>query len=336
MGSGLNAWIGGAVESTYGTPVTVNTFWEFTSESLRLTKGTVQGGGLRGGAKYRPANRRLVTARGGEGDITMELPAKGLGKLLRAMTGSNPTPTASGPGYQQIHTPGTGSLPTLTLQKFTPYAATGSAGTTFTFHGAMCTSWEIACQAGGIATIRTSWDCEDVDKTTSPATPSYPVSNLFSFKDATLLIGGTPSTAAGETTVSGGSTVPVSGVTITGTNALAVDRRFFGNAGLKDIPLEDDYSQITGSLAGEFRDATLHDIFDTDATSTLVLRFVGSLISGSTYETAEVILPAIKLNGETPQVGGPGLTEFTSPFEALDDRTNPVIQIRTISTDATV
>lgn len=335
MGSGLNAWLGGKLETVYGTPVVPDRFWEFNTESLHSALIPVQGAGIRGGGLYPRAQRRVIAGRGAEGTVEMDLPTLGLGTLLKAAVGSSiTTPTVlTGTAYQQVHVPGT-TLPSLTLQKFVPYAAAGVSGDRFTYHGSMVTSWTIACAAGEIGTLSLEFDCEDEDKNVSAAgTPAFPVSSVFSFRDATLKVGGTATTTLGVTTVSGGASVPVRSATVTGSNSLATARRFFGNQGLKEIPLENSWRSVSGTLAGEFRDSTIYDLYSGNTSAALVLSFVGGLITGSTYETLEVICPAVKFEGETPQVGGAELIDISHPFVSLDDGTNPVVQLRVVSTE---
>src|SRR6185312_11520625 len=107
---------------------------------------------------------------------------------------------------------------------------------------------------------------------------SYPTPNgLFSFKDASnFKIGGTATTASGETTIASGVAVGtrVTGITITGPTPMKVDRYRLGNAGLKGEPIENAIPTITGSLTAEFFSRTeIYDLFKSNATTPLQLDF---------------------------------------------------------------
>jgi hypothetical protein len=49
--------------------------------------------------------------------------------------------------------------------------------------------------------------------------------------------------------------------------------------------------------------------------------------SGGAPELLDIIVPNIKLDGETPKVGGPAVVTQAVSFTGLDDETNPQIQI---------
>ena len=77
--------------------------------------------------------------------------------------------------------------------------------------------------------------------------------------------------------------------------------------------------------------------FLADTTAGLKLTFTGASIgSGSEKETFEIILPAIKFDGDTPAVAGPGVIDVTFNFTAYDDGTNAPLTINYKTTDSSL
>jgi hypothetical protein len=68
-----------------------------------------------------------------------------------------------------------------------------------------------------------------------------------------------------------------------------------------------------------------------------VLLLTGDPIGASgSNDTLEIILPAVKLKGAAPNVGGPDIVSMSVDFEAYSDETNPPVQVRIVSADATL
>lgn len=147
--TGIAAQIGYALESTAGTPATVTAFLPLVSESLGQEKARLESSGI-------IAGRRVLTSdqwNGGDitvsGSVQHELYNRGLGKLFTTMFGSVVT-TGSGP-YTHTFTPGDLTGDTLTIQVGRP--ATNGTVYPFTYAGMKMKSWELACNAGEIATL---------------------------------------------------------------------------------------------------------------------------------------------------------------------------------------
>lgn len=148
-GTGMDAQIGYALESTVGTPVTVTAFLPLVSESLMQERARLESAGIIAGRSV------LASQQWNGGDITVsgsiqhELYNRGLGKLFTAMFGSVAT-TGAGP-YTHTFTPGDLTGDALTIQVGRP--ATNGTVYPFTYAGMKVQSWEIACSAGEIATL---------------------------------------------------------------------------------------------------------------------------------------------------------------------------------------
>lgn len=340
MGSGLQATWGFGKETTPGTAVAPSRWLEFLGEAFSYSREAIQGEGLRGGGTYgRRANRRVVVATGVEGSVNGELPTRGLGLLIQQMLGTNtPVVTQQGVTTAYLHTYAPGDLDgkSLTVQKRVPFAE-GLSASIHTYRGCKVTSWEIACANGEIATF--SCDFDGIDETTATAytTPSYAAdTGLFTFKDGTIWVGGTVAVSGGVATRTGGTqAASITGVTITGSNELKTDRRYFGNAGTKSEQTEAGYRSVSGSFETEFVNMDFYNLYRNDTKTTAELVFTSSLLAGVGYPCEfRVLLPAIYLNGETPQVGGPDVVTATAAFDAFQDGTSPLVQIQTTTPDS--
>lgn len=317
-----NMQFGSAEEVTYGTPVTVNRFYEILGgESLERQQTIIQSEGLRPGLRTRlGADRRCVALTWGQGSVPMEIATTGFGRWFKHSLGTvtitNPTPGV----YEHVYSPGDLGGLSMTLQKgVEPWTAAGTA-VPFTFHGAKIVDWEFSISAGGYANFTVNVDAEDVDTTTSLASASYSALKNFCFKSGTLSIGDTSSTL---TTLAG-----VSDAMIKGANALNTDRFFLGATGLKNEPLEDGFRTLGGTLSMEFRDVSdIYNAFAADTEKHLRLVFEGDTISGTYTELLQVDLFDVRFTGETPKIGGPEPSTMNAEFDAWEQENGKSIEI---------
>jgi hypothetical protein len=340
-GSGLDAQLMVGAETTWGTAVTPDHALEFNDESLKLDPTFLEPTGLRAGLKYKRASRVSISRRSVSGDITLEHATLGMGLLWKhALASAVTTPTAlTAPAYEQVHTPGDFRGKGLTVQVGRPEPSTGTVRP-FTYIGCKISQWELTVGDNAIPQLKLTFDGRDEDTTTALAAPSYlSGSKVFSFAHATLKLGGTASTTSGKTSVTGNSAVAtvVTEVSVQGQAPMASDRYGIGNSGLKSEQLENDTPTVTGSLSAEFNKAELYDHFKNNDTLPLVLSLTGDPIGASgSSDTLEVILPAVKMKAAAPNVGGPDIVAMSTDFEAYSDETNPVIQVRIVSGDASL
>jgi hypothetical protein len=349
--SGLSGQVGIVTESTYGTPVTVTRFYEFLSENFQFNPNFLDGQGLKAGQAYNRASRTVQSQFDVNGDLTMEhtdgsaasAAADSMGLWWKHCLGSSvttPTQIAASTAYKQVHTPGSKAGFSLTCQVGRPQIS-GVTVQPFTYQGVKITDWEFSCSDNQIAQLKVTCDGQQELTATGLAAASYPTPNgLFSFADATnFKIGGTASTAAGETTIASGVAVGsrVTAITITGSTPMKTDRYGLGNAGLKGEPIENAIPTITGSLTTEFFSRTeLYDLLKSNSTTPLQLDFShGDAGSGNPY-LLSFIFPAIKVKSGAMNINGPDVVPQTIGFQAYDDGsgTNPVIQVKLVSKEA--
>ena len=357
--SGLSGQVGTVVESTYGTPVTVTRFWEFLSENFVFNPNYLDGMGLKSGQAYNRASRTVQSQFGVTGDLTMEhtdgsaasAAADSMGWWWKQALGSAITTPAviTGTAYKQIHTNGSKAGFFSTMQVGRPQIS-GTTVQPFTYTGCKVTDWEFSCSDNQIAQLKCTVDAQTELTSTGLAAASYPTPNaLFSFKDASnFKLGGTATTSGGETTIASGVAVTsrVTGIVMTGSTPMKVDRYGLGNAGLKGEPIENAIPTITGTLTTEFFSRTeLYDVFKAGTTTALQLDFshfdsagndANGASSGPNPYLLSFILPAVKFKTGAMNISGPDVIPQSIGFQAYDDGsgTNPVIQVKLVSKES--
>lgn len=338
-----------------------------TVQGVGLRAGaTGSGGGPGAGAGlYNRQSRRVIGSYGAAGNISFDAPYNSLGLLLEHMMGAftvgtvggtnNPlvVQQASSAAWLQTYAPGSLAGKTFTLQIGKP-DVTGTVQP-FTYVGCKVTDWQLDAEVNQFAKFTVgvdAWQELTLDNPTGSvagpalATASYTSGEqFFHFLEATLYGGGTLATSAGVTTLSAPTKLAnVTKLSLKVENKLEDSRYFFGGyatangsgvAGVKSEQLENDRRIISGQIDAEFYSrASYYNPFASDSALVLEVTFVGTVaIASSYYPTLTVLIPAIRLDGESPKVGGPGLLDMTIPFTGLDDETDNQVQIQYMSTD---
>ena len=356
IGTGISSQLVYAPEATgdFGVApdLASNEPLEFKSETFALQKTTVQGQGLHAGGLFDRAARRVLTNYAVTGGITIDLPTRFIGNLIQHMVGSfgqtlaTPTEISTTGVYKSVHLPGTLFGNSLCFQKGVPDVDTGAVEP-FTYVGCKISDWEISVATGALAQLTLTVDGRNELAGSGNGDPlnasvpdlatfdSLPGSGAdlssFHFREATLYTGGTPSISGGLVSVSGGSAAGnISTVAVKETKALDTGRYFIGSSGFKAEQLENGFRQVTGSFTIEWLNSeAMYDAFAADTTQTLRLTFVGPIIgtSGSNTALFEILLPNVKLDGESPQVSGPQVVTQNVSFTALDDEATAPYQI---------
>ena len=323
IGSGIGSQLGIATETTYNNSVTVTRFYEFTSENIKFNKKVAVGQGLRAGGQLPRSQRRVVTTTDVNGDITLDLPTRGLGLLLSHATGSAPSPTTVTTGvYSYQFTLGDVYGRSFTAQVGVPqYGGTVTPKTT---SGMKISSFELSVANGGIAMGKFNVDGASMTTGTSLATASYStISNLFNF-------------AQGAITVDGSSVANIKDFTLTVNNTLKVDRYNLGASGIKAEQVINGFRTITGKLTAEFTDTTLFAKYLADTTTALALTFTGATIANGQSEKLSITVSAVKFDADTPNVPGPGVIDLAMTFTAYDNGTDAPLTIVYQTADSTL
>lgn len=318
---------GTGVETTYGTPVTPDRWYEIVSEGIERQHNVLQSSGLRAGARnLRRGSRRALTHRWAGGPVELEVADRGMGRLFNHMLGGSPTITQPDAGgaptvYQHVYEMGSTAGKSLTIQKGLRDQA-GTEVESFTYHGCKLNTWEMSVAVGEILSLSLGVDCEDEDRTTALAAHSYTSSGLFTF-------------AGGSVEIDDVEVAKVMSASVQGDNALRTDAFFLGTGGLKGEPEPNDFPSVSGSLSVEFADpATFYDLFVGDTAAKFELVFTGATITGAHKYAVTVEVPEVHFTGSTPKVGGPGVVNHEVPFEGAYDGTQPGVRITYVTTDS--
>ena len=338
-GSGLDGQLGYKLETTVGTPVTVDKFLEFNSEGFEFDPGWIEPTGLRVGTKYKRGSRLVQSRQMVAGSIEVNHATRLMGALWKVALGSTvTTPTlVLGSAYKQIHQTGDLLGKALTVQVGRPEPSTQTVKP-HTIAGCKCTGWEFSVADNEVAKLSLDLDGWTEATATALATASYVSSEEFNFSQVTEFSIGNTITGTTELTESGGTAVTsiVKALSFKGENSLATERFGLGNAGVKKEQLENGTPTITGSLEAEYLQSEFYTPFKANTATSLVVRFEGSVISGSDKNTLEFIVPEIRIKKVTPKVTGPDLVTATVEFEVYTNSTsqNP-FQVKLISADST-
>lgn len=359
LGSGIQSQLVGKAETTYGVAPSLAgaTSWEFKSETLEGKKNTVQGQGLHAGGLYDRSGRRVLTNWTAGGGVNMDLQARKLNLLLKSMMGSTDQSVYSSNGaltqlgastvFQAIHVPGNMGNASYTFQKGVP--ATDGTVEPFTYVGCKCSDWTITVETGAIAQLALTYLARnelggvgnaDPLNTAVPslATWTNTAQDVFHFREANLITG-TPSTTSHVTTLGSTSTVStVRSASVKQTVSYDTSRIFLGGNGFISEPIENNFRKITGSFVVEFQsNQAQYEAYAADTATSLQLTFTGPTIgtSGTNTELLQILIPNLKLDGESPKVGGPAVVTQSLSFTGLDDEINNPIQITYQTLDST-
>lgn len=319
IGSGISAQLGMKAESVYGTPVTVDRFFEFESEAIDIDIAKVDAP-LLGGGRFLRNDRVKTFLRGAGGAINFgPVMNKNFGLILQHMLGQN---TVTGASANKTHTciPDALALQgkSMTLQVGRPDV--GGTVRAYTFEGGKIVDWELSCAIDEALKLNTTWDFENVLTATGLASASYVAAQeMFIFTEGSLTVGG--------------ASTAVKKLNIKGTNALATDRRVLG--GTKKEPLANGIADISGGLECEFEDLTAYAAWLAGTQAQLIATFTLATVIPTTAVpySLTITIPKIEYSGETPKVGGPDVVMQPRPFRGLYDGTNPTITMVYVTGD---
>ena len=316
VGSGLASQLGVAKESTYGTRVAPTKFYEYASESLKITRHRIFSKGLRAGRSFQSSTRVHTPTRKGDGDVVLEVANQGMGTLFDLFHGMTPTVVQQGAtaAWLQTHNVGiTDPNKSATVQIGTP----GTDGTVrvFEYEGCMVTAFKFECSVGGFLELTLTLDSEDRTTSQSLASASYP-SNLrtFHFGQCTPTINSVAVTDVFDS------------VTISGTLNRKTDRFKLGGAGLQAKPIQNEFYDVDIEFGGDFKDLTFTTLYDADTIVPVIVDFQGPLIAGTYKEFITFTFANCLPDIEDPDVTGPDVLSQGLKFNALDSGSgNPMV-----------
>lgn len=316
--AGIGSQAGAKKESTWGTAVTPDVFYEYESESFNLDQTYYDGLGLRAGRTFAPQNRTKKTTRSAGGAINLPLPYKKSGFFFDQMVSGTITPVQQAATTAYLSTFGIGaSVPdkSATWQFNKPL----SAGTdkAFTYPGSVLVGASFSVEVGGAVMASFTWASKDeTTPDTTPAGASLATATYVSNDDVWVH-------QDISLTYNGGAVAGITGVSWEWAQPFAADRFFLDGSGTRAKPIPNGLATVTGTLTGEWYDTTFYSKFRDGAFASLVVQATGPTAIASTYyPTFKNTFSAIQIRGSSPNVSGPDLLDLSIPFVAKDDGTN--------------
>lgn len=311
--AGIGSQCGAKKETTWGTAVVPDKFFEFESEGMGVENAYVDALGLRAGRTFAPSSRTKKTTRTAGGDLSVIFPQKLGGFFLDLMVAPTITPIiATGTAYNSTFLIGA-SVPTksATLQVNKP--TTAGVDTAFTYPGAVLVSAAFSMEVSGLLTASFSWVCKD--ETTPGTTPAG-----AALATATYVAGNDVWPHQELLLTYAGSAVPVTSVNWTWSQPYAAARLFLDGSGTIAKPIANGIATVTGTMAGEYVDQVLYAAYRAGSFAALTAIATGTTaISGSEFPTFSNTFSAVQLRGSSPQVDGPDLLNLSIPWVAKDD-----------------
>lgn len=340
MTTQLDSSIGIKKEATYGVAVVPTVFPEFLSETFEWKPSYMTSKGLKQGSRVTRGERRILGKNWVEGDLELEAVSRGLGVFWEALMGSaTSTIIGAGPAYQHNFTlTNTDPFPSYTIQKGIPLL-NGGAVQAHTFAGAVCTRGTITAGEGEIVKLRSSWNAKSVDTSTAYTPPVYINTGQepFTYWQGDIKLGTTAVTMPTTTalaTGAGASSVNIKDFSLTVDNKLDTNGFTFGSGGKQGRRPHLGYTEITGKLTAEFDSVTLRDWYLNNTGIALIATFTGAtLLQTGVYNTLQIVIPSIKLDGELPKAVTDGVVTQDVGFTVVDNGTQTPLTVVIRSND---
>src|SRR4051812_8375599 len=103
-GSAIAAQFAASAESTYGTRVVPDHFFEFPSEGIKLGQDYIKAKGLRLNQRVQRGDRVVANKKGAAGPISFEVGSKSFGLFYKQMFGASAITTPGGGTLSRLHT----------------------------------------------------------------------------------------------------------------------------------------------------------------------------------------------------------------------------------------
>ncbi len=322
----ITTQLGIKAESTWGTAVTVDRFFEYNNEGIEPEVGRVESTGLRSAGRTQRADRSVPYVSGVGGSIEIDVLSKGFGLWFQHMLG---TVASAGPtDSAYTHTATEGSLLGLglTVQANRPFHPAGTSQA-FTWEGMKVDGWELSIEKSGLLMLSLDLLGEAESTATGLATAAYASGTVEVF----------PWTLADLTI--GGSAVGFESFKISCKNGLNGDRLKLRTSAQRQQPTEKDHRDYSWEGVVDFESLTQYNrIVATTSTtnwSPIVLTCTApTLIGASAYPKVLVTLPAPRFDQGIPNVGGTEELQQSLGGKVLYDGTNSPVTIAYTTLDA--
>jgi hypothetical protein len=312
----------------WGNTTTVNRFYEFVSEGMKLRAPRMVSTALRAGNKVSRSDRSVPDRQGVTGPVVLEVKTKAFGLLLKHLMGTITTTGPTDSCYTHTATIGLMQGRGLTGQVGRPVAGSTYVQA-FTFNGCKVMSWEFTCSVGGILMLNLTLLAQDGSVSTALAVASYPTGDeLFTFGGGRVQINSLDVGLAGD-------------ISIACDMGLA-ERRFTRQSLLPAEPLEANKRTYTVRVGAEFSDMLHYNRFSSAtqagrSTAVTISWTAPTLAGASTYPSITFTMPSVAFDEAEPTVAGPELlrADLVGMAENSTGGTQDALSIAYVTTDAT-
>ena len=317
--SGLDAQLGLAEESTYGTYVAAARFLPFVSEGMKYDIARNSSKGIRTGQRVDRTDQWIAGRKDPKGTIELELANKGFGLLFKHALGTVTT-TTDGTGKKHSCVIGDLYGKGLSVQIGRPDVA--ATVQPFTYTGTKIDEMEISqsLSGDGFPMLKLSTVAQDQTTAQTLATASAPAeTELFHWSGLGITVAGSAYSLLGNASIKVKTSLK--------------EDRFKAGSATRLEPIENKRRDITGSLVGEFESLTAYN----RVVNGTVVPVVFTWSTVSTYDTAKpyklvVTLPNCRFDSEVPNASEDVLQQ-TLNFVALDDGSSAPITVDYYTSD---
>lgn len=336
----LNTQLGVKAETTYGTAVVVDQFFEFENESITPNVELIAPQVMRTTSRTVRYDRFVRGVTGHAGSVSLPVMTKDWGFWLEHLVGGSVTTPGSPTDSTYTHTADIGSLcgKGFTLQLNRPRGICGDTNQAFTYAGGKVLDWTISCETGGVVMLEANCWFQSMLMTTALASASYAAGMEF------LPWG------ASSITV-GGLSLPVSNWSVSCDNGFQERPRInnsyaYGEPveGMREITFEatcDLEAYVDGTPSGKAglfnKIVTTGGLAATvaDSYEAVVITSNGPTLAGSTtYPSLVITMSACRIDEAFPNIDGPDMTEITVRGTAMVPSSGSTCRLAYTTTDA--
>jgi hypothetical protein len=329
----LNASVGVAVESTYGTPTTAGIrHVPFIQDGIAPEYAVVEAADeIRAGQLASRVSQNAPYIVGASGPVEMYVPTKGFGIFLVHALGGVATVGPTDSNHTHTITPSALGLngKSFTVQSNRPFHP-GGGNQAFTFHGCKIDTFDLLMEVEGFLKATIGFDAEDVDTSTALAAVSYPTIGAGLEKFPWSL-----------------ATVTINSVQVETTrfrlginNNLKTDRRYLRGSALKKEPVRNGRIGVEWELEVDWADLTQYNRVAAatigSRVTTIVATFDGpGPLAGATVPRLVATIHAARFDEGLPTITNDEPLMQSLSGVGLEDGTNPVVTITYRTNDAT-
>jgi hypothetical protein len=316
--TGLDGQLGMKAESTVGTAVTVDRFYEFESFDPGVEVVSIRSEAI-GLSQFHQQGRHREFVGGGTAQFRIPLRTKKAGLILSHCLGSYANAAVAGSEYKGTITFDANGLVGLGLTLQVGIPDVGGTVRPYTMAGFKVASWTISCALDGELMLEVEGPYQTIVTATALATASYTASMGMYTHD---MLGITLAGAA----------IFVTDISIKGENPLVV-RRKAGNTHREQLVA--GRRTVTGSLAFEFESLTRFGqlIAGTEVANLIFTWTSPDTIAGGGPHKIVATAPYIQFTGAPPSLDGPDIVGEPMEWIALYDGTNSPLRLEYHSTD---